>query len=171
LLGVETMTLSEEMTTAASSNDVNDVRRLLDDGEDINATNESGETAFSYACANDALEVAKLLYAHGANINTVDNGGGSPLDWAVCWSSTEFRDWLKGVGGTRHDDSYTDLLFGIAVCKECKCEPTCSSDAAVMSDEHRYDQAVAMQSSGWVVLADNISLLCPECVARQSGYG
>jgi metal-dependent HD superfamily phosphatase/phosphodiesterase len=103
------MSLSDEMTTAASSNDVDTVRRLLDAGEGINATNDRGETAFSYACANNALKVAELLHARGANINTVDAGGGSPLDWAVCWSSLEFRAWLKRIGGTRHDDSYAEV--------------------------------------------------------------
>ena len=71
------------MVAAASDDDAESVRRLIDAGEDVNAANEDGETAFSYACANNALWVAKLLHALGANINTVDSGGGSPLDWAA----------------------------------------------------------------------------------------
>ncbi|MGO9464405.1 MAG: ankyrin repeat domain-containing protein [Isosphaeraceae bacterium] len=79
---------------------------LLDDGVDINARNERGETAFSFACANNALSAATLLHSRGADINTVDAGCGSPLDWAVCWSSPEFRAWLVSVGGKRQDTSY-----------------------------------------------------------------
>ena len=63
----------------------------------------------------------------------------------------------------------TDLLCGIAICQGCKCEPVYTSEAPELSDKHRYDQAVAMQAAGWVVLADNISLLCPECGARRFG--
>ena len=99
------MSLSVEMIAAVVAHDTATVRRLLDAGEDVNAANESGETAFSYACANDAFAVARLLHSLGANINTVDDGRGSPLDWAVCWSSHEFRAWLKSVGGKHHDHS------------------------------------------------------------------
>ncbi len=97
------------MTTAASSNDLDTVRRLLDAGEGVNAANEHQETAFSYACANNVFEVAKLLHERGAEINTIDEGGGSPLDWAVCWSSYEFRAWLREIGGRRHDNSYPEV--------------------------------------------------------------
>jgi ankyrin repeat protein len=64
--------------------------------------------AFSYACANNALAAARLLYAAGADINTTDTGGGSPLDWALCWASPRFRKWLIGIGGKRHDNSYPE---------------------------------------------------------------
>src|SRR5436190_1891113 len=77
------------------------VRALLANGEDPNARNERGETAFSYACASNCLAVAKVLFANGADVNTTDVDGGTPLDWAVCWSSLEFRGWLAGVGGRR----------------------------------------------------------------------
>lgn len=91
---------------AAATNDVALVGLLLDSGANVNARNQRGETAFSYTCANNSLAVAQLLYLSGADINTMDVGGGSPLDWAVCWSSPEFREWLTSVGGKRHDDSY-----------------------------------------------------------------
>jgi hypothetical protein len=98
--------IGAEMLEAVVADDVGRVVALLEAGADVNAVNERGETAFSYACANDALAAAKALYAHGAAINTVDAGGGSPLDWAICWSSPEFRVWLIEIGGRRHDDSY-----------------------------------------------------------------
>jgi 26S proteasome non-ATPase regulatory subunit 10 len=99
------------MVTAVAANDAAAVARLLDAGADIDATNDKGETAFSYACANDALEVARLLHVRGADINTVDVGGGTPLDWAVCWSSHEFRDWLRSIGGVRRDSSYVEWAW------------------------------------------------------------
>jgi ankyrin repeat protein len=80
---------------------------LLDLATDINWANDDGETAFSYACAYNQCEAAKLLYTRGANINTVDSSGGKPLDWAVCHCHPEFRQWLRSVGGERslsHDE-------------------------------------------------------------------
>ena len=95
--------LSWKMVDAVIANDVKAVAKLLDARQNVNARNENGETAFSYACANNAFEVAKLLHSRGADINTVDKGNGSPLDWAVCWSSKKFCKWLESVGGKRHD--------------------------------------------------------------------
>ncbi len=94
------------MREAVVADDFERVVALLEAGADVNAANERGETAFSYACANNALAVAKALFLRGAEINTVNAGGGSPLDWAVRWSSPEFRAWLIGVGGRRHDTRY-----------------------------------------------------------------
>lgn len=74
---------------------------LLDLGASVHWRSEDGETAFSYACACDQFDAARVLHEHGADINSVDSGGGTPLDWAVCHARPEFRDWLKAVGGTR----------------------------------------------------------------------
>src|SRR5688572_3814458 len=95
--------LSSKMIDAVIANDVKAIAALLDAGQNVNARNEDGETTFSYACANNSLEAARLLHERGADVNTVDKGNGSPLDWAVWWSSPEFCAWLESVGGRRHD--------------------------------------------------------------------
>lgn len=71
---------------------------------DVNFQNYDGETAFSYACAEDQFEIAKLLHSLGANINLADRQGATPLDWAVCHASPEFRSWLKRIGCKRNFD-------------------------------------------------------------------
>lgn len=91
------------MATASTENNIKALSRYLKTGYSVNAKNEQGETAFSYACSANALESAKYLHAQGADINTIDTGNGSPLDWAVQWSSEEFCDWLISVGGKRND--------------------------------------------------------------------
>jgi len=95
--------LSWKMINAVCDNDVKAVANLLDARQNVNAKNENGETAFSYVCSRNAFAVAKLLYSRGANINTIDKGNGSPLDWAASRSSKKCRAWLKGVGGKHHD--------------------------------------------------------------------
>jgi len=98
--------LFDDLLDAVVRDDPARIVALLDAGVDVNTRNERGETAFSYACANNCLAAAKLLYSRGADVNTVDAGGGSPMDWAVCQASPEFRHWLTSVGGQRHDNSY-----------------------------------------------------------------
>lgn len=75
---------------------------MLDAGFDVNTANHDGETAFSYCCANNKLVAARFLTSRDANINSVDFGGATPLDWAVCWSSPGFREWLISIGGVRN---------------------------------------------------------------------
>ncbi len=94
------------MIDAVVDGDIDRISALLNQGADVNARNDRGETAFSFACVENKLDVARFLASQGADINTVDAGGGSPLDWAVCHASPEFRAWLIGIGGQRHDTSY-----------------------------------------------------------------
>ena len=86
----------------ALKQDTKAMARMLDEGYGINTSNKEGETAFSYCCANNKLRAAKFLARRGAEINTTDSGGGTPLDWAVCWSSPKSRQWLRGLGARRN---------------------------------------------------------------------
>ncbi len=92
----------EQFVELALNEDIEGMSAMLDTGFDVNGANERGETAFSYCCANNKIASTKFLVARGADVNTVDAGGGTPLDWAVCWSSPKFREWLAGIGGVRN---------------------------------------------------------------------
>ena len=60
--------------------------------------------AVRYVKCNNRRRLGWLL-ARYPRLKTAAEGG-SPLDWAVCHSSPELRDWLVSIGGRRHDDSY-----------------------------------------------------------------
>ena len=96
--------LGEWLTMASHLGNLPTMETLLEFNADVHWKNENGETAFSFACAYDQFDAARLLHKHGANINSVDSSGGTPLDWAVCHARPEFREWLKSVGGTRNSD-------------------------------------------------------------------
>ena len=61
---------------------------------------------FGIASACNSLAAAKLLHSRGAEISSIDRGGGLPLDRVVCQCSPEFRAWLVSVGGKHRDDSH-----------------------------------------------------------------
>ena len=89
-----------EMTVlmdAAADGDVEMARLLLARGADVNACNDMAETAFSYACANDAFEAAKLIHAHHAEINRPDTHGATALDWAKYTASREMYEWMRSI--------------------------------------------------------------------------
>jgi len=96
--------LGEWLTMASHLGSLDVMKALLDCDADVHWKNGDGETAFSFACAHDQFAAARLLHQHGADINSVDSSGGTPLDWAVCHARPEFRAWLKSIGGTRSSD-------------------------------------------------------------------
>lgn len=92
------------LSSASLKGNLKVMQVLLEFGASLLWKNSDGETAFSYACAYDQFDAAKLLHKHGANINSVDSSGATPLDWAICHSSPALREWLKQMGGTRNTD-------------------------------------------------------------------
>src|SRR5262245_13156979 len=68
---------------AASHNDVQMVRLLLERGADPNQSTYFGNP-LSHACWNDSFEAAELLIAQGANVNARDAiANFTPLHWAA----------------------------------------------------------------------------------------
>ena len=66
---------------------VNDVRRLLDDGVDLNVRHGDGASALHWAAHRDDLDIAVLLIDSGATIDAVNDLGATPL-------------WLAAVNGS-----------------------------------------------------------------------
>ncbi|WP_442511691.1 ankyrin repeat domain-containing protein [Novipirellula sp. SH528] len=96
--------LGEWLAMASYLGSLDAMKALLEYDADVHWKNDDGETAFSFACAYDQFDAARLLHQRGADINSVDSSGGTPLDWAVCHARPEFRAWLKDIGGTRNSD-------------------------------------------------------------------
>jgi ankyrin repeat protein len=61
---------------------VEGVKVLLDDGVDVNAVNDSGQTALHFA-AQASDEIVKLLAAHGGKLDVKDKNGRTPVDFAM----------------------------------------------------------------------------------------
>jgi ankyrin repeat protein len=69
----------QQLIDQCSSGDLTAVRKLLDDGVDVNWKDTLGDTALIYASANGHVEVLKLLLDRGALIDFLRNGGGTAL--------------------------------------------------------------------------------------------
>lgn len=57
-----------ELVYWASLGEVEEVTKVLEQGVDVNQTDDEGYSALQAAAENDNLEVVKLLVAHGANV-------------------------------------------------------------------------------------------------------
>lgn len=74
---------AEALSQAARSGDAGAVKKLLDEGVDVDTRYRYDRTALSFACDRGHLEVVKVLLDHGASVNIKDTFyGATPLEWA-----------------------------------------------------------------------------------------
>jgi ankyrin repeat protein len=75
---------AEALWEAARKGDATTVKKLLDEGVDVNTKYRYGATALSYACDRGHLEVVKVLLEHSADVNVEDTFyHATPLNWAA----------------------------------------------------------------------------------------
>ena len=80
---------------AAASGDIDTVRRLIDDGVEINGQSPNGTTALIAAVKNGRSAIACELVEMGADLNICDQDGCSAIVWAEKKGLTPFITMLK----------------------------------------------------------------------------
>jgi ankyrin repeat protein len=74
---------ADALWQAARKGDAPAVKKLLDEGVDVNTKFRYGTTALSYACDRGHIDVVRLLLDRGADPNVKDTFyGATPLGWA-----------------------------------------------------------------------------------------
>jgi ankyrin repeat protein len=76
------------------------VRYLLDQGADVNAAEQFGDTALTEAVFNNQFATAKELLFRGAEVNAIGDGG-TALDIAINRNNAAMADLLRHRGGKR----------------------------------------------------------------------
>ncbi len=85
--------MNKEWKAATMQGDLEKVRSLLNDGVDINAKDEHGQTALMNAAHAGQLELLRLLIERGANLNVTAKYNLSALMLALIAGHTEVC-WL-----------------------------------------------------------------------------
>ena len=86
------------LVSAAAEQDVGTVRKLVDQGIDVNTARADGATALLWAAHWDDLDTADVLLRAGANVNAVDGHGVTPLDRAAENASLAMVQTLLNAG-------------------------------------------------------------------------
>jgi ankyrin repeat protein len=75
---------ADAFAAAVRKGDAAAVKKLLDEGVDVNTKYRYNATALSFACDRGHVEVVKLLLDCGADVNAADTFyNATPLTWAI----------------------------------------------------------------------------------------
>ncbi|XP_028268599.1 ankyrin repeat domain-containing protein 54 [Parambassis ranga] len=92
----------KRLREAANSNDIDTVRKLLQEDTDPCAADDKGRTALHFSSCNGNESIVKLLLSHGADPNQRDSLGNTPLHLAACTNHVPVITTLLR-GGARVD--------------------------------------------------------------------
>ena len=98
--------------SAINNNNLNLIKRLIQEGLDINIQNEDGRSGIHVACEIGNIEALKLLLDSGSDLNLVDNFGTSALMAAISNNRLESVIVLLNMGAnvnTQRNDGSTAL--------------------------------------------------------------
>jgi len=80
------MTTHKRLIKAVEDDNTIEVKRLLENGADVNARGGPSDTLLHLTCLYGRLEIARLLIEHGADINARQTyGGKTPIDLACLY--------------------------------------------------------------------------------------
>ncbi len=97
--------LAGPLHDAVQKGDLEEVKRLIADGADVNAKARKGDTPLHSAAWFGYKAMAKLLIEKGADVNAKTNTGATPLDWAIRRGHKAVAKLLK-----RHGAEVAEIL-------------------------------------------------------------
>jgi ankyrin repeat protein len=113
LLSVAAANLGQTLVDATRSDDNSAVARLIRDGADVNAREQDGATALSWAAMRSNVVAAEMLLKAGANPNLMNELGVGPLALAVENGSAAITALLLKAGANANatrEDGATPLI-------------------------------------------------------------
>ena len=144
--------LNKELITSSENGDnLENIRRLIQKGADVNTKDENGETPLLWANVYGKLDVVKFLVESGANVNAKNNKGNTPLMSSSRHGHLEVVKYLvsKGADVNAKDTSgHTALWWSIEEYRD-EIEEFLSRQLAKVSTSVEEDSSdfVSIQSS------------------------
>lgn len=94
--------INKALFDAAHDGNIEEIKRLLDEGADINARDKDNNTILHWAISNDQLEAVKELLDRGIDIELRENGGFTALHFAARLRNVEIVKELLNRGADIH---------------------------------------------------------------------
>jgi len=99
---------------AIAEKNLNQIKKYIEEGGNINAKDEDDNTPLHHACENNLLEVVKKLVDKGADVNFQNEYGDTPLHYASSYSDLEIIECLVDNGANvnaKDKDHFTPLHY------------------------------------------------------------
>lgn len=87
---------------AVRSNNIDEIRTLIDQGIDLELKDVEGRTALDLAVLQENIECIRILLDHKADPNTINCFGSSPLYFAICLENIQITKLLLQYGADPH---------------------------------------------------------------------
>ena len=109
-----------ELNNACKNGNINEIKRLLDNGADVNAKDDDGYTPLISASAGGFVETAKFLLENGADMNAEDKYGWTSLMYASQNRHINMLKFLIENGADVNHKSIDgrDTALKVAYCEE-----------------------------------------------------
>ncbi|MBM7587410.1 ankyrin repeat protein [Bacillus pakistanensis] len=104
--------MNEQLIQAAGQKETDTIKRLIEEGVDINTQDSKGRTATMIATYNNDVETAKILIDAGADVNIQDDMENNPFLYA---GAEGYIDILKLTIEAGADPSITNRYGGTAL--------------------------------------------------------
>lgn len=108
----------ESVMQTALSGDAGSIMKAIENGYDVNATDEEQHTALMMAAYNGHSEIVKMLLDHGATVDARDNQQRTALMYASTGPFNEAVKLLLEAGAdpnlVDNDEHFTALMFAAA---------------------------------------------------------
>ena len=88
----------QALRLAAETGDLKRLQRILDQSTDVNSRDDAGRTALLLATLHGQTQAVEFLLAHGANPNTADTEGVTPLSAALAGNHSTIIRMLEDAG-------------------------------------------------------------------------
>ena len=106
-----------ELLRAVRLGSLDDVKRAIEEGSDVNASSLRGETLMHLAAGGGHLKTVSYLLEHGADANASDQTGRTPLHRAAGRPYVDVIECLLGHGADMNvasHEGYTPLMDAVA---------------------------------------------------------
>jgi hyperpolarization activated cyclic nucleotide-gated potassium channel 4 len=102
------------MIDAASEGDIDEIKRVLHQGLDVNTGDYDSRTMLHLSAAEGNVKVVKALLSEGADVNVTDRWGQMPLHDAIQANHTQVVELLASQGAELEFENAADKLCAAA---------------------------------------------------------
>ncbi|MBI5423270.1 MAG: ankyrin repeat domain-containing protein [Opitutae bacterium] len=100
--GATSATPTARLLEAALHGNLQEIRRAVQDGAEINARNANGDTALSLVAKLSYYNVVRFLVEQGAEVNVANHDRITPLHWGVEYNNVRIVKLLLEKGADVH---------------------------------------------------------------------